>query len=114
MMVAVVHLEPTFRAEPPSLLFETEYPIDSWDVMPDGQRFVAVLRDEEKPEPEQIVVIPDFAEELKARFREAERLRSKNALSVDVLHGHPVILSREPARGRMPSQETLSRATSSL
>jgi len=28
---------------------------------------------EEEPQPDQIVVIPDFAEELKAKFREAGR-----------------------------------------
>ena len=36
----------------------------------DGQRFVAVL-DEAELEPLQIVVIPDFAEELKAKMAEA-------------------------------------------
>ena len=67
--------EPTFRAEPPSPLFQSEHPFGDaetshWDVMPDGQRFVAVLMDEEEPEPEQIVVIPNFAEELKAKMAE--------------------------------------------
>ena len=72
-MVASVRTEPTFRAEPPRLLFESEHPIVYWDVMPDGQRFVAVLRDEEESAPEQIVVIPDFASELEADLRAAQR-----------------------------------------
>jgi len=73
VMVAAVQTQPTFRAEPPQLLFESEHPLGLWDVMPDGQRFVAELEGEEQPELEQIVVIPDFAEELKAKFREAEQ-----------------------------------------
>ena len=74
VMVAAVRTEPTFRAEPPTPLFKSEHPFGDagdWDVMPDGQRFVAVLMDEEEPEPEQIVVIPNFADELKAKMAEA-------------------------------------------
>ncbi|MGD8895124.1 MAG: protein kinase [Acidobacteriota bacterium] len=72
MMVAAVQTEPTFHAEPPRPLFTSELPIGSWDVMPDGQRFVAVLKDEKKP-PEQIVVIPNFASELEQKVRAAQR-----------------------------------------
>ena len=39
--------------------------------MPEGEPFVAILRKTEAREPDQIVVLPDFAEELKARFAEA-------------------------------------------
>jgi serine/threonine-protein kinase len=75
MMVAAVRTEPTFRAEAPSSLFESQHPITSynWDVTPDGQRFVAVLGDEEEPEPAQIVVISDFAAELKQKIGGARR-----------------------------------------
>ncbi len=40
---------------------------------PYGQKCVMVQEAEEAPEPEQIVVIPDFGEELEAKFSEAER-----------------------------------------
>ena len=71
-MVAAVQTEPTFAVGSPSRLFESEYPIPSLDldVLPDG-RFVAVVMDEEKPDLEQIVVIPNFADELKAKMAEA-------------------------------------------
>ena len=36
--------------------------------MPDGQRFVMVARDRKENAPLQIVVIPDFVEEMKARL----------------------------------------------
>ncbi len=42
-----------------------------WDIAPDGQRVVVVLQDEERPDPEQIVVIPDFTGELRAKFLKA-------------------------------------------
>jgi len=69
MMVAAVQTEPTFRSEPPRVLFDDKGRIKSYAIAPDGMRFVAEWQEEE--EPEQIVVIPDFAEELKAKFREA-------------------------------------------
>jgi hypothetical protein len=74
-MMAAVRTAPTFHAQPPSLLFESRLPLsgENWDVMPDGQRFVTTLREEEEPEPDQIVIIPDFASELEAKFRAAER-----------------------------------------
>ena len=72
-MVAAVQTEPTFDAEPPRLLFEIGNPIFEFDIAPDGQRFIAILNDAEKPDPDQIVVIPDFAEELRAKFREADQ-----------------------------------------
>jgi Tol biopolymer transport system component len=71
MMVSAVQTEPTFHSEPPRVLFDDEGQIRSYAIAPDGTRFVAEWQDEE--EPEQIVVIPDFAEELRAKFREAGR-----------------------------------------
>jgi len=71
MMVAAVHTVPTCRSETPRVLFDdAERMLGFYDIASDG-RFLAVLDDAEEPEPEQIVVIPDFAEELKAKFREA-------------------------------------------
>ena len=73
-MVAAIQTEPTFRSQPPRVLFETRFGGDelgTYDVSADGQRFVAVQGDKEEPEPLQIVVIPDFAEELKAKMAEA-------------------------------------------
>jgi hypothetical protein len=46
---------------PPSL-------IDDYGVMPDGQRFVMVKREAEEESPMQIVFIPGFLDEMKARF----------------------------------------------
>ena len=74
MMVAASQTEPTFRSQPPRVLFETRFGWDelgTYDVSADGQRFVAVQGDKEEPEPLQIVVIPGFAEELKAKMAEA-------------------------------------------
>jgi hypothetical protein len=75
MMAVPVQTESTFRAGPPRLLFETEYPISyfDWDVTLDGQRFVAVLQDKEQTESNQIVVVPDFASELKQRVHAGRR-----------------------------------------
>jgi len=36
--------------------------------MPDGRRFVMTKRDDEEETPLQIVVIPGFLDEIKARF----------------------------------------------
>ena len=69
----VPHWQKSVRtSETPRRLFDIAGRIGYCTYAPDG-RFVAVLEDEEEPEPEQIVVIPDFAEELKAKFREAGR-----------------------------------------
>jgi len=71
LMVAAVQTERAFRSETPQMLFDHKGRIWDLDITPDGQRFLAAWNVEEEPEPEQIVVIPDFAEELKAKFREA-------------------------------------------
>ena len=72
-MVAAVNTEPTFRFQSPRALFEARFGGKGhpYDVTADGQRLVAILDDGEDPEPEQIVVIPDFAAELKAKMAEA-------------------------------------------
>ena len=69
LMVAKVQTEPTLRAEMPRALLEYEGSLR--DIAPDGKRFVGFV--EEESEPPQLVVIPDFAAELKAKFREAEQ-----------------------------------------
>ena len=56
------------RASP--ALFEPEGRIIGYDIAPDGEHLVVVL-DEEEPEPGLIVVIPNFADELKAKMAEA-------------------------------------------
>jgi hypothetical protein len=42
--------------------------VDDYGVMPDGQRFVMVKREAEEESPPQIVFIPGFLDEMKARF----------------------------------------------
>jgi hypothetical protein len=61
------------RPEPklgkPQALFEAPLPmVDRLTLTPDGQRFVMVQTQPEEETPSQIVVIPGFLEETKARF----------------------------------------------
>lgn len=76
LMSVTVELGSTLHAGPPKPLFDDSFgrglsSSKSYDVSPDGQRFLMIERPEEAPAPNRIVVIPDFAEELEARFREA-------------------------------------------
>jgi serine/threonine-protein kinase len=53
----------------PQVLFEAPLAmVDDYGVMPDGQRFVMVKREAEEESPLQIVFIPGFIDEMKARF----------------------------------------------
>jgi serine/threonine-protein kinase len=53
----------------PQALFEAPLAmLDDYGVTPDGQRFVMVKREAEEESPLQIVVIPDFLDEMRARF----------------------------------------------
>jgi len=53
----------------PQALFEAPPSmVDDYGVTPDGQRFVMVKREAEEESPLQIVVIPGFLDEMKARF----------------------------------------------
>ena len=77
MMVVPVELEPTFKAGQSSLVFEGVYELGNglytnYDVSPDGQELLMIEQPDEAPAPGQIVVIPDFASELEAKFREVE------------------------------------------
>ncbi len=69
MMVVDITTEPTFRAGTPRLLFEGSYrrsagAAASYDVTPDGQRFVMVQETEDQ-EASQINVVLNWFEELK-------------------------------------------------
>jgi len=71
MLVVPVQTEPTFRAEPPNLLFQGSYDnrrnppvISNYDVTPDGQRFLMV-RSAGRSTPGQINVVLNWFEELK-------------------------------------------------
>ena len=72
MMAVEVETEPSFRLSKPKMLFEGRYEGDGWlgyanyDVTPDGQRFL-MIRKEEEPAPTRIRVVPNWAEELKAK-----------------------------------------------
>jgi serine/threonine-protein kinase len=65
LMSVAVSEGPTFRAAEPVALFER--PFVTYDVAPDGKRFVLLEDAEQEPERLQVVVIPDWFEELKAR-----------------------------------------------
>ena len=79
VMVVPVRTQPTFQPGAPRILFEGRYYKDGlgppgYDIAPDGQRFVMVQEPKEAaPEARQIVYIPDFAEELKAKMAAAEQ-----------------------------------------
>ena len=77
-VVAVsVQTQPTFQPGSPRVLFEGRYYQDGlgppgYDIAQDGQRFVMVQEpDEAAPEARQIIYIPDFFDELKAKMAEA-------------------------------------------
>jgi hypothetical protein len=63
-MVAAVEKRPQFRVGLPKLLF-TLSNVSSYDIMPDGQRFVAVHTPGPTPQP--LSVIVDWFEEVKRR-----------------------------------------------
>ncbi len=67
IMVVKIQTNPDFRASKPTLLFKGPElgggsNFRSWDIMPDGQRFVAV---ETAPAPTELVVVLNWFEELK-------------------------------------------------
>ena len=67
MMVAAVETEPTFRTEPPRELFEGRFfggGFRAYDLSLDGRRFLMIEEAEERPERLQIVVIPNWLEEV--------------------------------------------------
>ncbi|MDA2930126.1 protein kinase [Acidobacteria bacterium AH-259-O06] len=70
MMVVSIQTEPIFKAQRPKLLFEGSYSYadisrtSSYDVAPDGQRFVMVKSNEEERSPTQINVVLNWFEEL--------------------------------------------------
>ena len=73
-MVVSVRTQRTFQPGSPRVLFEGNYLRNRvgpppYDITPDGQRFVMVQEPEEvSPETRQIIYIPDFADELKAKM----------------------------------------------
>lgn len=73
LIAATLRTEPDFSAGSPQVLFvgsfETEY-----DVSPDGQRFVMIKRPERAAvPPNQLVVVPDWFDELDARLHRAAK-----------------------------------------
>jgi serine/threonine-protein kinase len=67
MMAVAVRTAPTFTSGTPQALFEWTF--GDWDVSPDGQRFVTIQRPRRPQAPPQLVVVPDFLDELRARLR---------------------------------------------
>lgn len=67
---APVRASPSFAADPPHKLFDLAEDIwsDSYDVSPDSQRFVMVQKDPLELRPFDLVVVPGWVEEMKARL----------------------------------------------
>ena len=76
MMVVPVRTRPDFSAGTPQALFEGDYatPGDgrTYDVAPDGQRFVMIKAPAQQP-PLELVAIPYFLEEMQQRLRQARK-----------------------------------------
>ena len=74
LMAVPVRTQPTFQPGSPRVLFEDRYSRNQYgppdyDITPDGQRFVMIQEPEEAaPETRQIIYIPDFFDELKAKM----------------------------------------------
>ncbi len=76
-MAVPIRTQPTFQSGSPRVLFEGRYlggvlGSPTYDITPDGQRFVMVRgREEAAFEYREITYIPDFFDELKAKMAEA-------------------------------------------
>jgi eukaryotic-like serine/threonine-protein kinase len=68
MMAVSVGNAPSFTAGAPKALFAWRFG-ESFAVSPDAQRFLTIERPAKPPAPPQLVVIPDFLDELNARLR---------------------------------------------
>jgi len=71
---APVRTSPTFSSEPPQKIFDIPEDIwsDYYDVSPDGQKFVMVQRDPLELHPLDLVIVPGWVEEMKARLAAAK------------------------------------------
>ena len=65
MMVVPVETEGELKLGNPRLLFELRSVSDKYDVMPDGQSFVMIVDSEAAPPPTQLILVQNWAEELK-------------------------------------------------
>ncbi len=74
-MAVSVKARPDFAAAAPRLLFQGHFEAGitarSYDVSPDGQRFVMIKGLDREAAPLQLVLVPDWFDELKARLRQA-------------------------------------------
>jgi len=69
-MSAAVQTQPEFRAEAPKVLFEGPYlnvPGVSYDVAPDGQRFIMIEENQKQAPTTQLNVVLNWSDELKQR-----------------------------------------------
>ena len=67
VLVVKVTTTPEFEASGPTALFDRGRDVFGYDVTPDGQRLVMAEYAESEPERVQIVVVPDWFEELRAK-----------------------------------------------
>lgn len=82
MMVVSIEIEPSFRAGNPEVLFERRFvsnvalDFPTYDVSPDGQRFLVVKYGEDKegaPSRSELIVVQNCFEELKRLAPVGER-----------------------------------------
>jgi Tol biopolymer transport system component len=66
-----VQTSPTFASEPPRKLLELPEDVAGYEVSPDGQKFVMMQRDALELRPFDLVVIPGWVDEMKARLATA-------------------------------------------
>ena len=70
---AAVRISPSFASDQPRKLFDlSDEILTGFDVSPDGQRFVMVQKDPFELRPLELVVVPGWIEELKARLAPAK------------------------------------------
>jgi Tol biopolymer transport system component len=68
MMAVDLQTTPALRASPPRMLFEGAYALTSYDVSPDGQRFLMVKPPAVQPAPsDQLIVVVNWLDELRGR-----------------------------------------------
>ena len=70
MMAVDITTQPGFAAGKPRVLFEGPYQAGSYDMSPDGQRFLMIKPvEQEQAAPAQISVVLNWIEDMKRRMR---------------------------------------------
>jgi serine/threonine-protein kinase len=74
LWAARVRTSPVFIADPPQKLFDIPEDLirEPYDVSPDGQRFLMIQKDPLELRPLDLVIVPNWAEEMKSRLAAAK------------------------------------------